>query len=141
VHGARAAACAFDFYTNSFDSGALIRSCCHAWVRYTRLRIWRYCGVALVSRIDIIIGLFCKRAPQKRRYSAKETNHFIDPTDRSHPISLSTINRWLISTSLTRATHVPAAHRSTLQHTATHCNTPQHTTEECNNCDVDRLRV
>ena len=44
-------------------------------------------GVALVSRIDKMIGLFCKRALYKRRYSAKETCHFIDPTDRSHPIS------------------------------------------------------
>jgi len=30
-------------------------------------------GVALVSRIDKITGLFCKRALQKRQYSAKET--------------------------------------------------------------------
>jgi hypothetical protein len=30
-------------------------------------------GVASVSRIDKIIGLFCKRALSKRRYSAKET--------------------------------------------------------------------
>jgi len=44
-------------------------------------------GVALVSRIDKMIGLFCKRALSKRRYSAKETCHVIDPTDRSHPIS------------------------------------------------------
>jgi len=44
------------------------------------------CGVALVSRIDKIIGLFCKRALQKRQYSAKETYNFIDPTDRSHAI-------------------------------------------------------
>ena len=28
------------------------------------------------------IGLFCKRALQKRRFSAKETYDFIDPTDR-----------------------------------------------------------
>jgi len=32
--------------------------------------------VALVSRIDKIIGLFCKRALLKRRYFAKETYHF-----------------------------------------------------------------
>jgi len=44
-------------------------------------------GVALVSRIDKIIGLFYKRALLKRWYSAKETYNFIDPTDRSHPIS------------------------------------------------------
>jgi len=43
-------------------------------------------GVAVVSRIDKIIGLFCKRDLSKRRYSAKETYNFIDPTDRSHPI-------------------------------------------------------
>ena len=43
-------------------------------------------GVAFVSRIDKIIGLFCKRALLKRRYSAKETYNFICPTDRSHPI-------------------------------------------------------
>jgi len=43
-------------------------------------------GVATVSRIDQIIGLFCKRDLRKRRYSAKETYNFIDPTDRSHNI-------------------------------------------------------
>ena len=42
--------------------------------------------VALVSRIDKIIGLFCKRALKKRQYSAKETCNFIDPTNLSHPI-------------------------------------------------------
>jgi len=31
-----------------------------------------WCGVALVSRIDNIVGLFCKRALSKRQYSAKE---------------------------------------------------------------------
>ena len=44
-------------------------------------------GVALVSRIDKITGLFRERGLQKRRYSAKETYHFNDPTDRSHPIT------------------------------------------------------
>ena len=43
-------------------------------------------GVASASRIDKIIGLFCKRALSKRRYSAKETYNIIDLTDRSHPI-------------------------------------------------------
>ena len=42
-------------------------------------------GVALVSRIDKIIGLCCKRDLKKSRYSAKETYNLIDPTDRSHP--------------------------------------------------------
>jgi len=32
------------------------------------------------------IGLFCKRALSKRRYSAKETCNFKEPTNRSRPI-------------------------------------------------------
>ena len=43
-------------------------------------------GVASVSRNDKKIGIFCKRALQKRQYSAKETYDFIDASDRSHPI-------------------------------------------------------
>jgi len=34
-----------------------------------------------------IIGLFCKRALQKRLYSAKETYDLKEPTNRSHPIN------------------------------------------------------
>jgi len=45
-------------------------------------------GVATVSRLLKIIGLFCNRALQKRRYSAKETYDFKEPTNRSHPIVL-----------------------------------------------------
>ena len=44
-------------------------------------------GVAWISRLLKIIGLFCKRALQKRRYSAKETYNFAEPTNRSHPKS------------------------------------------------------
>jgi len=43
-------------------------------------------GVATISRFLTITGLFCKRAIQKRRYSAKETYGFKEPTDCSHPI-------------------------------------------------------
>ena len=43
-------------------------------------------GVATISRLPKIIGLFCKRALKKRRYSAKETYNFKEPTNRSHPI-------------------------------------------------------
>jgi len=45
-------------------------------------------GVATISRLLKIIGLFCKRALQKRRYSAKETYNFKEPTNRSHPIQV-----------------------------------------------------
>jgi len=44
-------------------------------------------GVATCSRFLESIGLFCKRALWKRRYSAKETYHFKEPTNRSHPIA------------------------------------------------------
>jgi len=50
--------------------------------------------VASTGRLLQIIGLFCNRALQKRRYSAKETYNFKEPTDCSHPISaLSLISR------------------------------------------------
>ena len=45
-------------------------------------------GVAISSRLVKIINLFCKRPLQKRRYSAKETCKFKEPTNGSHPISL-----------------------------------------------------
>jgi len=43
-------------------------------------------GVATWSRLRKIIRLFCERALWKRRYSAKETYHFKEPTNRSYPI-------------------------------------------------------
>jgi len=45
-------------------------------------------GVATISRLLKIIGLFCERALQKRLYSAKETYNFKEPTSRSHPICI-----------------------------------------------------
>ena len=45
-------------------------------------------GVAAISRLLQIVGLFCKRALLKRLYSAKETCNFKDPTNRSHPTTL-----------------------------------------------------
>jgi len=57
-------------------------------------------GVALVSWIDWIIGLFCERALKKRQYSAKQTYRLIDPTNRSHPIAwhfhVYRVTRWHI---------------------------------------------
>ena len=44
-------------------------------------------GVASISRPLKIIGRFCKRALWKRRYSAKKTYDFKEPTNRSHPIT------------------------------------------------------
>jgi len=42
--------------------------------------------VATCSRLLQIIGLFCQRALWNRRYSAKETSDFNQPTNRSHPL-------------------------------------------------------
>jgi len=43
-------------------------------------------GVATISRLLKMIGLFCQRAQLKRRYSAKETCNFKERTNRSHPM-------------------------------------------------------
>ena len=43
-------------------------------------------GVAANIRLLKTVGLFCKRALQKRRYFAKETYNFKEPTNLSHPI-------------------------------------------------------
>jgi len=43
-------------------------------------------GEAACSGLHKIIGLFCKGALWKRRYSAKETSNFKETTNRSHPI-------------------------------------------------------
>ena len=48
--------------------------------------MWNSRWVAMMSRLLKIIGLFCKRALYKRRYSAKETCNLKEPTNRSHPI-------------------------------------------------------
>jgi len=52
------------------------------------LRVVDGYGVAMISRLLKIIGLFCKRALENRRYSAKETYDYKEPTKRSHPITI-----------------------------------------------------
>ena len=44
-------------------------------------------GVATMSRLLKTVGLFCKRALEKSRYSTKEIYIFKEPTNRSHHIS------------------------------------------------------
>jgi len=44
-------------------------------------------GVASISRLLKMLGLFCKRAQLKRRYSAKETYNCKEPTKHSLPIT------------------------------------------------------
>jgi len=45
-------------------------------------------GVATISRLLKIVGLFCTKVLWKRRYSAKETYYFKEPANRSHPICI-----------------------------------------------------
>ena len=48
--------------------------------------VWAHYGVATVSRIDKITGLFGRIASLLQVSFAKETYNFIDPTNQSHPI-------------------------------------------------------
>jgi len=43
-------------------------------------------GLATISRLFKMKGPFCKRALEKRLYSAKETYNFKEPINRSQPI-------------------------------------------------------
>jgi len=51
-----------------------------------RMDVFYDYGVATISRLLQMLGLFCKRALYKRLYSAIETYNFKEPTNRSHPI-------------------------------------------------------
>ena len=56
------------------------------YARTHKIFIHETYGVAMLSRLLEITGLFCKTAPYKRQYSAKETCNFKEPTNGSHPI-------------------------------------------------------
>ena len=45
-------------------------------------------GVATVSGIDKMIGLFCRISSLLLGFFAKETCNFKEPSNRSHPISI-----------------------------------------------------
>jgi len=45
-------------------------------------------GVATISRLLQIIGLFCRISSLLQGSFEKETHHFKEPTNRSHPILL-----------------------------------------------------
>ena len=78
--------------------------------------------VATCSRLLQIVGLFWKRASQKRRYSANDTYNFKELTDCSHPIFYCVL---MFHAATTRNGALP-------DHSATLCNTLQHTATRCN---------
>jgi len=72
----------------SFESGY---ACSHTFVLRHAISRHLYSDhlcywMATISRLLKIIVLFCTRALYKRRYSAKETCNFKEPTNRYHPI-------------------------------------------------------
>jgi len=74
----------------------------HIWTLRLPMHSGLY-GVATISRLLKTIGLFWKRAPSKRLYSAKETYDFKEPTDRSHLILVVTQSVRLLSVMCTLA--------------------------------------
>ena len=64
----------------------------------------RLYGVATISRLLQIIGLFCKRALYKSWYSAKDIYSFKEPTS-SHPIPVVTGSSPLCSVNTSRYTY------------------------------------
>jgi len=54
-------------------------------------RNWGY-GVAAMSRLIKIAGLFCRISSRLRVSFAKETYNFMEPTNRSHPIHLINVH-------------------------------------------------
>ena len=65
-------------------------------------------GVATISKLLKIIGLFCKRYLSKRMYSAKEAYIFKEPTNHSYPIlNARVVFRLLHARSIYRSTFLP----------------------------------
>jgi len=129
--------------------------------QYTYVRLYtraseklRY-GVAKISRLLTIIGLFCRMWSLLQGSFAKETYNLKEPTNHSHPIPaqstpFSNTNQRTCTLSHTHNPHIPPPthihthlaetnvlwlsryrhsrlHCNTLQHAATHCNTLHHT--------------
>jgi len=63
-------------------------------------------GVATISKMLKNIGLFCKRALQKRPVFCKETCIFKHPTHRSHPIPRKSQHTFAISRSRSQSLRV-----------------------------------
>ena len=86
------------WYVCAHNVNIFLRRIIHRQIRYAY-------GVATISRLLKITGLFCKRSLWKRLYSAKETYNFKEPINRSHPISL--IHRKMFTLSTERSVHFP----------------------------------
>ena len=85
-------------------------------------------GVATISSLLKIIGLFCKRALLKRNYSAEETYILKEPTNRSHPIAV------MCTRNMNESCHTWMSH-------ATHMNESRHTHERVMSRDTQMNNV
>jgi len=121
---------------------------CYIHMRYGLHIIHITCstyGVATISRLLKIIGLFYRISFLSQGSFAKETYDFKEPTTCSYPIvqhhvrKTSLLHSDLYNTLQLTATHCnimdslqhATTRYNTLQHTATHCNTLQHTAPHC----------
>jgi len=77
-------------YLIFFICASNMKNSCHIWCIHR----------ATISTLLKIVGLFCKRALQKRLYSAKETYNFKEPTNRSPTYDRTTYewyHLWVVS--------------------------------------------
>jgi len=86
----------------------------------------------MISRLLKIIGLFCKRALQKRPIFSKETCYFKEPTNRSNLIYKTTLHKKSLYPR-NHCTHKPTVHTKPL-YTQSYCthkpnNTQNHSTK------------
>jgi len=89
--------------------------------------ISRY-GVATISRLLQITGLFCKRARRKRLHSTKETYNFKEPTNRSHPMQRENILSWVLTRHREAPKHIQTHENGhTRTHARSHANTHTYT--------------
>jgi len=68
-----------------------------------RARVFVY-GVAMIIRLLKMIGLICKWALENRRYSAKETYNFKEPTNRRYPCTYIYTYKCVISIDANKTT-------------------------------------
>ena len=96
-----------------------------------RLYSVKSCGLAMIRRLLKNIGLDCSIQSLLRGFFAKETCVFRESTDRSHPISRSP--RLVCHVPLKRhQLHWDWRMKLNDTPTATHCNTLQHIATHCN---------
>jgi len=89
AHSLRTSAFEVQLLRCVFTNMCIYKTCFATLCSDTVMRSSAY-GVAIVSRIDTIIRLFCRISSRLQGSFAKETYNLIDPTNWSHPICVYT---------------------------------------------------